>query len=116
MDGLSLNVVCTHLGLNRDERVGQCKVLREVMDGLDGPTVVLGDFNDFPGTPPLQMLLETPGLDDLTTADPTFMAPNPTAKIDFIFGLHVRAEGPSRVVSSVFSDHLPLIVEAEVVE
>ncbi|MCA1595749.1 MAG: endonuclease/exonuclease/phosphatase family protein [Chloroflexi bacterium] len=106
-----LHVLCTHLGLDQTVRTGQVQEIKRVLAALDGPAVLAGDFNDFPGSPPLVELLEGSGLIDITAPDPTFPAPTPTAKIDYVFTRGLPVAGPSQVIASAFSDHLPVIVD-----
>ena len=114
--GICIHLLCTHLGLNRDERVDQVKEICRLVRNLDGPVVLLGDFNDFPDSPPIQELLSGTDLVDVTTADATFQAPEPTAKIDFIFARGLAPTGPSRVIRSMVSDHLPVVVDLELTD
>lgn len=109
--GGTLHFLCTHLGLDRTVRMGQVQEIKRVLAGLSGPAVLVGDFNDFPGSPPLVELLTDSGLTDVTAPDPTYPAPSPTAKIDFIFTRGLPPAGPSQVIGSDFSDHLPVMVD-----
>jgi len=107
-----LHVICTHLGLDREERVGQVQALRRSLDEIIGPIVLMGDFNDFPDSPPILALLDGSGLVDITGPGPTFPAPSPTSRIDYIFVRGLAADGPSEVISTPFSDHLPVLARA----
>jgi endonuclease/exonuclease/phosphatase family metal-dependent hydrolase len=111
--GQTLNVLCTHLGLDRAERVEQVREIRRILDGLDGPAILMGDFNDTPGSSPLAELTGAGDLKDISSPDFTFPAPTPTVKIDYIFVRGLEDGGSSRVINSPFSDHLPVLAEAE---
>ena len=80
------------------------------------PTILAGDFNDVPGTPPIQVL--RPHWTDATAdrPEPTWPADRPESKLDYIFfrpaeRWHVVEQ---RVVDErVASDHRPLLVVLE---
>jgi len=121
--GASLQVINTHLGLRRPERLLQ-------VDALLGPEwlghpscreprVLLGDFNALPRSRVYQRLVAQ--LKDAQTSHhvrrpaATFPARLPLARIDHVFvGSAVeilRVEALRTPLARVASDHLPLLVE-----
>jgi endonuclease/exonuclease/phosphatase family metal-dependent hydrolase len=106
-------VCCTHLGLDRDERIKQVEAICRIVDALHGPLLLVGDFNDTPNSPPIARILEA-GFVDAAGPSPTFMAPNPREKIDYLFTRGFAAVGSPQVVPSLFSDHLPVWAEVEI--
>jgi endonuclease/exonuclease/phosphatase family metal-dependent hydrolase len=120
--GARLQVINTHLGLRRRERIAQATAL--LGPGWLGstacrnaPAVLAGDFNAVPGSPAYRLLARH-GRDAqlIAGARPkaTFPSWLPMLRLDHIFlgeGLEaaqaeVHADGPARRAS----DHLPLVV------
>jgi endonuclease/exonuclease/phosphatase family metal-dependent hydrolase len=67
-------------------------IYRELLKAGEQQIIVLGDFNDFPGSPPLQPLLAKTNLKDISThpaftqdgLDGTFGRGNPKQKFDYL--------------------------------
>ena len=123
LDGATIQVLNTHLGLLTRERRAQAEALLGP-DWLghpecSGPVVLCGDFNAFPASKVCRRLRTR--LNDaqieLESHRPrsTFFGRFPTARIDHVFvdsGLTVAdIEVPDSELVRVASDHLPLIVE-----
>lgn len=125
-NGCKLQVINTHLGLRRRERLAQVDALLG-SDWLDDPVckpprVLLGDFNAVPRSVAYRRLA-----DQLKTVDraptlrrlsPTFPARLPLLRID-----HVFVDGPIEVanvrvhrspLAKIASDHLPLSVDLKI--
>ncbi len=122
---VELQVINTHLGLRRRERLAQARALLGV-DWLGhpdcrGPTVLLGDLNAGPRSPVLRRL--TTELRDAQQSLPgqrpakTWFGPYPTARIDHVLtgpGITVRnVQVPRTGLARLASDHLPLIVDLD---
>lgn len=113
--GATLRVVVTHFGLRRPERRLQVKKLLSVLEAHDaGPTVLLGDLNEWlPGARTLRPLERWFGRQ---TAPPrTYPAHRPVLALDRVL---VRPAGPSTSVrvlrggeARVASDHLPVVAD-----
>ncbi|HEY0946237.1 MAG TPA: endonuclease/exonuclease/phosphatase family protein [Opitutaceae bacterium] len=126
-NGQPLNIVTTHLGLDRNERVAQMQALlgEEWLGRLpsEEPAVLCGDFNFTPGSRPYQIAVSR--LRDVQTSRPdvrplaTFTTAQAFARIDHIFltphfsVLHVAV--PQTDLTRVASDHLPLLADLQVV-
>jgi endonuclease/exonuclease/phosphatase family metal-dependent hydrolase len=108
-----LTVFCTHWGLNGAERERQAARLAELVLAASGPVLVCGDFNENCNAPGLGLLLSRTGLQD-ADADKkrlTYPADTPAARIDYILyppDLSIQNIFP---VSSLASDHLPLVAD-----
>lgn len=122
---VELQVINTHLGLRRRERLAQARALLGA-DWLGhpdcrDPTVLLGDLNAGPQSPVLRQL--TAELRDVQRSLPgqrpakTWFGPYPTARIDHVLtgpGISVRnVQVPSTGLARLASDHLPLIVDLD---
>jgi endonuclease/exonuclease/phosphatase family metal-dependent hydrolase len=114
-DSRSITVVNVHFDWVRDDgfRFAQAQRLAGYLDGLTRPYILLGDFNDVPGSRTLALFERRATLarkpDDNRF---TFPAPQPAREIDFIF--HAPAAAFStrevRVIDErVASDHRPVL-------
>jgi endonuclease/exonuclease/phosphatase family metal-dependent hydrolase len=113
-----------HLSTDPAERIGQARLVRQAMTGLDAPAVLGADVNDLPDSAVWRTL--TTGLRDPAgggTGVPgelTFPAAAPRRRIDAVF-VDPRIEVTSyRVVDSAparrASDHLPVVAELRLPE
>lgn len=114
-NGEALAFVCIHLNWVADDRVrfSQAETLCASLDGLAIPYVVVGDFNDQPGSRTLQLFAErTRGADKPAEARFTYPADAPTKEIDFVQAAPTGRwqVGDVRVVDErMASDHRPLL-------
>lgn len=108
LDGLA--VANTHLSFLPAWNALQLRRLVRVLDGRDGPTVLVGDLNLRTAA-----ARRISGLTPLATGS-TFPAHAPTAQIDHVLGRGVRAAGPARTHELGLSDHRALSVELELAQ
>jgi endonuclease/exonuclease/phosphatase family metal-dependent hydrolase len=122
-----VQVINTHLGLRRHERLAQVDCLLGPQwlghQACREPVIVLGDFNAAPRSRAYQRL--TARLRDAQTASPlhrvqaTFPARLPMLRLDHVFVSRsiriVRAETVRTSLARRASDHLPLLVEFQIV-
>lgn len=124
IDGVTLNVINTHLGLVPREQRLQALALAgpDWLGACEGPTIVTGDFNATSLTRPYQTL--TRRLVDAQRqlgckpSVKTFPSSFPAIRIDHCFiSPEVRVTGvaaPFSPLARMASDHLPLIVDFEI--
>jgi len=126
IDGVTLNVFNTHLGLvPREQRLQAAALVGEQWLGhLDctGPTLLTGDFNATSLTRPYQTL--TRKLADcqrslgLKPSVKTFPSSFPAIRIDHCFTspeiVVTAVKAPFSPLARMASDHLPLIVDFEI--
>ncbi len=120
--GSEVQVINTHLGLGRRERLAQVKALLgpEWLGNAacKGPRVLCGDFNTWPGTDAYRRLRGALGGQRAPNgeAGATFPSRWPLVRLDHVFLSDewvVRAvKVPRDRLARVASDHLPLVVEA----
>jgi len=110
-----LTVFCTHWGLDPEERSHQAIALAEGVRAAGGPVIVCGDFNEDAEGEGVRSLLDLTGLKDADAAlnRPTFIADNPTARIDFVMHSGDLVARNVEVIRTLASDHLPLLVDFE---
>lgn len=116
-DGRTLVTVNVHFDWVEDDRfrLAQATALAAVLDTLQHPFVLLGDFNDEPGSRTLDLFrgralqVGKPPSDRFT-----FSSTAPTKEIDFVFVAPTRAwstNGARPVTERVASDHRPVLAE-----
>lgn len=118
-----VQVINTHLGLGRRERLMQAELLAgpEWLGKIDAddPLVLLGDFNSLPGSPPFQLLAgKLTDIRTLVTPPPrlrTFPTRFPSLAVDHIFVNEKFRVDSAAVVrdagTRIASDHFPLVAD-----
>jgi endonuclease/exonuclease/phosphatase family metal-dependent hydrolase len=118
--GRTINFVTTHLDYQYDDgRVFETEQLLKFLENVNGPLIVVGDFNDEPSGDAYQLML-TRFEDAWLTAKSkqaglSYPADKPAKRIDYIFTRqsdHLRAK-KTWLVTTTASDHLPVVAEVE---
>ena len=119
VEGKRLDFVNTHLDYQyEDGRLFETEQLLRLVDGVKGPLIIAGDFNDEPKGSAYKLMRSK--FDDAwaghKTEGFTYPADKPAKRIDYIF---YRASDRVRVkkawiVNTLASDHLPLMAELEI--
>jgi endonuclease/exonuclease/phosphatase family metal-dependent hydrolase len=127
VDGAELQVLNTHLGLLSRERMAQVETLLgpEWLGGSEArdPLILLGDFNMVSRSRAYRRLIRhfadgarAPGV---ARPGPTFPTRFPALRIDHVFvtpSVKVRRlQVPRTALSRLASDHLPLVIDFEIV-
>ena len=116
VNGHTIRLIATHLGLRRAERAYQVRILRQLVCAA-GPSILLGDLNEWlPWTMTLGAL--NPARSMLVSARRTFPSRLPLFPLDRIFvkpehwlkKIHVSHDHQFRELS----DHLPLVAVIDV--
>ena len=108
-----LHALVTHLGLRRSERAEQLRRLAAITEGLTGPLVVLGDFNEWTHC----RLRQQPFAVGNPRGPRTFPSWFPVLPLDAVFVRPPgRLERLERVVprDAGASDHLPVVATVRV--
>ncbi len=113
-DGAPLTFCCVHFDWVADDtfRFAQAQTAAAHLDSLEQPYVVLGDFNDRPGSRTLALYARD-ARPAWTVPTPTFPADAPTAPIDHLFAFppaRWHVEHAAVVDERVASDHRPFLV------
>jgi endonuclease/exonuclease/phosphatase family metal-dependent hydrolase len=109
--GTTWSVLCTHFGLNGEERQAQARQLAEIGRAARCPCLLAGDLNEGPEAPAVRFLLEAGWRHASSPVEPTFTSTNPRDRIDYILmGAGIGCERGWVGVSEA-SDHLPIGAE-----
>lgn len=121
LGGVEVNLVNCHLGLFSLERQRQAEALmgKEWLANVQGPHILLGDFNAFPSSSCYRILAERlhESQDAVAGHKPrnTFWGRYPVSRIDHIFSSRelktLDVEIPRTHLTQLASDHLPLLAE-----
>ncbi len=110
--GKTLCILSTHFGLNPDEQENAVNTVLKLLDTIDTPVILMGDFNVTPddiAVKRLSSVLHNTAA-DLNNIEFTFSSDNPRICIDYIW---YKGLTPLNIhtVKGIYSDHLPLIAE-----
>lgn len=107
-NGKDICILVTHFGLAKSERINAVNKLCEIIDSVNLPIILMGDFNTEPNEELLTPLLKR--LKSVDTFENTFPSDKPEIKIDYILykGLECTY---SETINEIYADHLPIIAE-----
>ncbi len=122
MQGRKIQVITTHLGRNRRERLAQSRALlgREWLNSPHclSPAILCGDFNFLPGSPAYRQIrssMSDAGNGTGKRSPRTWPSRFPLLRLDYVFvspDLAVQtAHVPRNDLTQAASDHLPLLIE-----
>ena len=114
-NGKDLCVLVTHMGLSDIERKNAVSSLCEIIDKINIPLVLMGDFNTTPNDAvlaPLYDRLTDANVKSVNSSVPTYPSDSPEIKIDYIFYKDINCVS-SHTVEEVISDHYPIIADFE---
>ncbi|MEW6573545.1 MAG: endonuclease/exonuclease/phosphatase family protein [Bacillota bacterium] len=114
-NGMKVNFVTTHLGLDEKDREEQVGKIVEVLRDTTMPFIFCGDFNCHPGAGELVPLysLARDAAEVFGTDAPTFPAGRPGARIDYVFISSHWSVLSVEVLETDASDHLPVLAKLE---
>jgi len=127
IDGVEVQVINTHLGLAPQEQQGQARALAGpewlAREDCQGPTILLGDFNATATSVVYRTLTARLGdarrLSPTRRSSSTFPSRLPFLRIDHLFvSPEIRVldlDAPYSPATRVASDHLPLVMDFELV-
>jgi len=102
----------THLGLDEDERIKQCKELVKLYKKDNLPTILVGDFNEpvFGKAASILLNNELMEVENFTKEKlHSFSSNDPYIKIDHIFFTKHFELLEAKVINVKTSDHFPLL-------
>lgn len=112
-NGKDFCVLVTHMGLAISERKNAVATLCNLIDEIEIPIILMGDFNSTPDDEILIPLFER--LNDTNSVSsnpdaPTYASYNPEIKIDYILYRGLKCTY-AQTVEEIVSDHFPIIAE-----
>jgi len=116
IQGIKVNFATTHLGLSVTDRIQQANAIQELLDQINGPLIVAGDFNAGIMDPAVMSFREN----FLDLQEQTGMAGMGTfrlknekigERIDYIFSSFDLQLNKIEVLDNLVSDHLPVVAE-----
>lgn len=107
------NFLCTHFGLDREERLMQAGALLEIVRQVGEPAVILGDFNARPESRTMKLITQSHlGLRSCSSENLcTYPADNPSTQADYILITKNIRTVYCQVVETDASDHFPLVAD-----
>lgn len=110
--GKTLCVLSTHFGLNPDEQENAVNTVLKLIDTIDTPVILMGDFNVTPDDIAIKRLSSAlhNTAADLNNIEFTFSSDHPCKCIDYIW---YKGLTPLSIhtVNGIYSDHFPLVAE-----
>jgi endonuclease/exonuclease/phosphatase family metal-dependent hydrolase len=104
-----------HLALSYKTRMSQLRELKQINKNIEKPCIVAGDFNVLTGQDELELFREAAGLLEPHGGHaPTFPSWKPKMDLDFVFHTEGIRVSSLKVPHVLYSDHLPVICEFEV--
>lgn len=119
IDEIQVHFFNTHLDYRRDPsvRLTQAEEMIEIMEGVEGPLLLMGDLNARPESEEISLLFEL--LEDAWILDDpgyTFPADQPDRRIDYILHSAHFEVSDVFVVETEASDHLPVVADLRLKE
>ena len=106
-------VLVCHMGLTPAQRRNAVKTICKIIDNIDLPLILMGDFNTTPDDKvlrPLYKRLKDTDEKASVRALPTYASYDPKEKIDYIFYKGLNLKNIS-TINEIYSDHFPIIAE-----
>ena len=102
-----------HLSLSYQNRQWQLNNLITLINQVDKPVIVAGDFNMFRGEKELDLFLTTTGLKNMNTNNIfTYPSKKPNKQLDYILhSKEIKVKSFKICEETIFSDHLPVCCE-----
>ncbi|WP_372808703.1 endonuclease/exonuclease/phosphatase family protein [Pontiella sp.] len=106
-----------HLALSYKARQAQILHLYHMIKETDRPYIVAGDFNAFAGEDEIQLLMSASGLRNADpTLQPSYPSKKPRKQLDFILHSPKIKINRFEMPQVQLSDHLPLVVDFDILE
>ncbi len=114
-NGKKLTVLNSHFGLGIGEDENAVDTVLDLLEGIDGPVVLMGDFNKTPDHSQIKRLsrLFTDSHESLGKSELTFPSNLPEIRIDYIFVRGANVVNAD-TVKKIVSDHYAITAEIEI--
>lgn len=116
---MPVTLLVAHLALGTKARAHQIVELISIVNKIQSPVILMGDFNTFHGESEIKKLLQQTHLKDKISLDKkdvhlTEPAWHPTRRLDYILTSPEIRVNRYSVLKFQFSDHLPLMIDFNV--
>lgn len=116
VNGIRINVLNTHLGLSVEDRILQTAEIRRFLSQVNGPVIVMGDFNGVSSDQSIGSLvndfIDLRELSDFRNQGTFRMKDGSVgSRIDYILTSPDFLYQSFQIVENKISDHLPLVAE-----
>ena len=113
-----VTLLLAHLALGKRARTHQIQELAQIVNAIQNPVILMGDFNTFHGEQEIKELLRKTHLKDKINLDTkslplTVPAWHPKKRLDYILTSSQIKVKKYSVLNFHFSDHLPLMIDFE---
>jgi len=110
-----VTLLLAHLALGKKARSKQLKELVNIVNSINSPVILMGDFNTFKGVNEIKELLERTHLNDMVELEKSSLhytepAKNPKRRLDYILTSPELLVDDYSILNFHFSDHLPVMV------
>lgn len=115
IDNREVAVLVCHMGLSSPEQKNAVETICGLLDEINVPLILMGDFNTAPDSAVLAPLFERLHDSDAVSVNGgthTFTSYDPKQKIDYIFYSGLRCTY-AETITEIVSDHYPIIAEFE---
>ena len=108
-----IRLLLAHLALGGETRRKQIEELIGIVNSIDDPVILMGDFNTFKGEIEIKSLLKETHLKDMMRSRSMSTQPawHPVKRLDYVLASPSIKIKRYEVLRYSFSDHLPLFVE-----
>ena len=116
VDGNEVCFMVCHMGLTAAEQKCAVATLCDMIDTVEIPLILMGDFNTSPDSGILDPLFERLSDTDSLSENPrayTYPSYDPEVKIDYILYRGLQCKG-ARTICEIMSDHYPIIAEFDI--
>ena len=115
-EGKDICLLICHMGLNPSEQKNAVKTICDLLDEINTPVILMGDFNTTPKDinlkPLRERLKDTDEFNSVKNMG-TYPSDKPKKKIDYIFYRDLKCI-KTETIEEIYSDHLPIIAEFEI--
>lgn len=116
IDGKEVCFLVCHMGLNSSEQKNAVKTICKLLDEIEIPVILMGDFNTTPESKilkPIRKLMKDTDEFNSTKNQGTYPSDKPNVKIDYIFYRDLKCL-QTETIQEIYSDHLPIVAEFEI--
>ena len=111
VNGKNICIMVCHMGLSNGERKMAVKSICRLLESINMPVILMGDFNTTPDDKVLKPLFNI--MNSVDASEPTYPSDNPNVKIDYIFFRDIEFI-KSETIRKIYADHLPITAEFKI--